>query len=193
MASKPWIPTVVYDACVLYPFALKNVLIQCAMDRLVRARWTQDIHGEWIGNLLKRRPDLTRDRLERTRMLMDQAVPDALVTDYHHLIPTVSIADLNDRHVVAAAIKTGAQAIVSADRHFRNDNLKSYQLEVWRPDAFLTMLYRSDNALMIASAANARRNLSRSLPTVTGFIDSLQQGQNLPEFCNTLRRHTADL
>jgi hypothetical protein len=46
MASEPPIPIVIYDACVLYPFSLRNVPVQCAVDRLVRARWTRDIHDE---------------------------------------------------------------------------------------------------------------------------------------------------
>jgi len=41
----------VYDACVLYPFHLRNLLIQCAVDRLVEARWTDEIHDEWIASL----------------------------------------------------------------------------------------------------------------------------------------------
>ncbi len=44
-------PVVVYDACVLYPFHTRNLLIQCAADGLVRARWTDAIHDEWIRNL----------------------------------------------------------------------------------------------------------------------------------------------
>lgn len=46
MASDP--PAAVYDACVLYPFHLRNILIQCAFDGLVEARWTNDIHDEWM-------------------------------------------------------------------------------------------------------------------------------------------------
>lgn len=49
MASKP--PVAVYDACVLYPFHLRNVLIQCAFNGLVAARWTDAIHAEWIRNV----------------------------------------------------------------------------------------------------------------------------------------------
>lgn len=49
MASNP--PVAVYDACVLYPFHLRNILIQCAFDGLVEARRTDDIHDEWMRNL----------------------------------------------------------------------------------------------------------------------------------------------
>jgi len=47
-----------------------------------RARWTDRIHDEWIRNVLKNRPDLTSEKLQRTRELMDAAVPDCLVTGY---------------------------------------------------------------------------------------------------------------
>jgi hypothetical protein len=49
MANNP--PVAVYDACVLYPFHLRNVLIQSAFDGLVEARWTDDIHDEWMRSL----------------------------------------------------------------------------------------------------------------------------------------------
>ena len=48
--------TVIYDACVLYPSALRDFLIQLAMADLFKARWTDHIHDEWIRNLLKNRP-----------------------------------------------------------------------------------------------------------------------------------------
>ena len=59
MAYSP--PRAVYDACVLYPFHLRNLLIQCAADRLVEARWSAEIHDEWIRNLAADTPGLTVD------------------------------------------------------------------------------------------------------------------------------------
>ena len=44
MAFEPAI--VVFDACVLYPFRLRNVVVQIAVDRLIDARWTKEIHNE---------------------------------------------------------------------------------------------------------------------------------------------------
>src|SRR5712691_3702497 len=57
-----------------------------ALIGLFRAKWSADVHEEWISSLLKKRPDLTRDKLERTRILMDQYAVDALVTGYEDLI-----------------------------------------------------------------------------------------------------------
>ena len=70
----------VYDACVLYPAPLRDLLMHLAVSDLFRARWTTRIHEEWIRNLLAKRRKLTRAQLERTRDLMDASVPDCLVT-----------------------------------------------------------------------------------------------------------------
>lgn len=80
------IPIVVLDACVLYPAPLRDLLLWLALSGLYRPRWTVMIHEEWMRSLLKERPDLARDRLERTRDLMDKAVPDCIVAGYEGLI-----------------------------------------------------------------------------------------------------------
>lgn len=193
MGSEPWFPVVVYDACVLYPLNLRNAVVQCAVDRLVRARWTDDIHEEWIGNLLEANPGLARERLERTRRLMDLALPDALVTGHRRHIPAVSMPDPKDRHVVAAAIEAEAEAVVSADRHFRDEDLKPHGLAAWKPGDFLMRLYRAGPEATVASMANARRNLSRSVPTAAEFVAGLRRTGKLEEFCGALDRHLGDL
>jgi hypothetical protein len=97
--------TVFYDANVLYPAELRNFLMHLALMGMFRAKWSADVHEEWMRNLLKNRSDLTREKLERTRQLMDKAAPDALVTGYQHLIPGLLLPDEDDRHVLAAAIR----------------------------------------------------------------------------------------
>lgn len=87
--------TVVYDACVLYPAPLRDLLMP---EDLFRACWSDAIHDEWIRSVLARRPDLTRDQLERTRDLMNSSVLDSVVTDYEHFIPLIELPDENDLH-----------------------------------------------------------------------------------------------
>lgn len=48
----------IYDACVLYPAPLRDMLMRLALTDLYRARWTDMIHDEWTRNVLKQRPDL---------------------------------------------------------------------------------------------------------------------------------------
>ena len=64
--------TAFYDANVLYPAELRNLLMHLALAGLFRAKWSADVHEEWISNLLEKRPDLSREKLERTRSLMDK-------------------------------------------------------------------------------------------------------------------------
>lgn len=72
----------VFDACVLYPASVRDLLLRLALTDLFRARWTDRIHDEWISGVLKRqRQDLSKAQLERTRDLMNQAVPDYLVRE----------------------------------------------------------------------------------------------------------------
>lgn len=96
--------TALYDACVLYPAPLRDLLLRVALTDLFRARWTDRIHDEWIEALLRSRPDLTREQLERTRRLMNESVRDCLVTDYESLIDGITLPDPNDCHVVAAVV-----------------------------------------------------------------------------------------
>jgi len=48
--------TVVYDACVLYPAPLRDLLMHLALTSIYRARWSEQIHNEWTRNVLKTVP-----------------------------------------------------------------------------------------------------------------------------------------
>ena len=65
-----------FDANVLYPSGLRNFLMHLALTGIFRAQWSAEVHDEWIRNLLKNRPDLSPDKLQRTRQLMDKAIPE---------------------------------------------------------------------------------------------------------------------
>lgn len=71
--------TALFDACVLYPAPLRDLLMSLAMEDIFRARWTQQIHDEWIRNVLANRPDLNPEQLERTRQLMNAHVEDCFI------------------------------------------------------------------------------------------------------------------
>src|ERR1700704_4516131 len=94
----------VYDANILYPAPLRDLFIRLAQAGLVRARWTEAIHDEWIRNVLKDKPHVSAEGLARTRGLMNEAVRDCLVTGHEHLIASLSLPDPDDCHVLAAAI-----------------------------------------------------------------------------------------
>jgi hypothetical protein len=76
-----------------------------ALSGLFRAKWSVGVHEEWMAALLRNRPDLSREKLERTRTLMDQHTQDALVSGYEELVEGLQLPDPNDRHVLATAIR----------------------------------------------------------------------------------------
>ncbi|MDZ5450442.1 PIN domain-containing protein [Sphingomonas sp. ID1715] len=191
MASRP--PIAVYDACVLYPFHLRNVLIQCAFDGLVAARWTDDIHAEWIRNLAANSPGTPVARFETTRDMMKAVLPDANVANHRSLIPSLSLPDPDDRHVLAAAIAGGAETIVTWNlKDFPAPQIAPHGIAAVSPDAFLSALHRAYPKALLSSIARARENLRRTTPSVTEFVDALER-HGLVAFTSILRRHAARL
>jgi predicted nucleic acid-binding protein len=129
---------VVYDANVLYPSSLRDLLIRVAQAGLVQAKWTEAILDETFRNIAKNLPDLDPAKLDRTRQLMNRAVRDVLVTGYEPLIEMLDLPDAGDRHVLAAAIKAKAQVIVTENRkHFPPDKLGVWSIEAQGADDFV--------------------------------------------------------
>lgn len=129
---------VVYDACVLYPSFLRDLLIRVAQAGMVQAKWTHQILDETFRSLLENRPDLDPKKIERTRQLMLGAIRDVLVLGHEPLIEALDLPDPDDRHVLAAAIKARAQIIVTFNlKHFPEDRLTPWEVEAQHPDQFV--------------------------------------------------------
>lgn len=165
---------VVYDACVLYPAQVRDLLLRIATTGVVRARWTDAILDECFRNVLADRPDLDPQRLERTRALMVRAVPDCLVTGYEHLIDGLDLPDPGDRHVLAAAIRAHAQALVTFNlRDFPDHVLARYDMEPKHPDEFvLEALDLAPGAVVqcVAAQAAALRNPPVAVPDLLDML-----------------------
>ncbi|MBB5853690.1 PIN domain-containing protein [Amycolatopsis umgeniensis] len=114
---------VLLDANVLYPNALRDLLIRIAQSGLVRAKWTDEILDEVFRNLKENRPDLDPGKLDRTRELMNCSVRDCLATGYEPLVPALTLPDPDDRHVLAAAIKAQGSDDFVLDRIALNRRL----------------------------------------------------------------------
>jgi len=153
---------VLYDANVLYPSTLRDVLIRVALNGMVQAKWTDQILDETFRNLSANRPDLDPTMLVRTRRLMNDSIRDVLVTGYEPLIDTLTLPDAGDRHVLAAAIRAKAQVIVTANlADFPADVLAGWDIEARHPDDFLVDQFHLDALTMhriIDDIARAWRN-----------------------------------
>ena len=178
-----------YDANVLYPAQLRDLFMRLAVAGLVRAHWTDAIHNEWTGHVLADHPDVTRAQLARTRRLMEQALPAARVEGYERHIPSITLPDPDDRHVLAAAIEAGTDVIVTFNlRDFPLDVLKPHGLEAVHPDAFVLQLYAAHPEHVVEVMRGHRASLRRPPKTPAEYLVTLERA-GLVETVATLRKH----
>lgn len=57
------------------------------------------------------RKGISKEEAEKRASAPNKAFPDAFVLNYEGIIPNLTLPDLNDRHVLAAAIKSNANVI----------------------------------------------------------------------------------
>jgi predicted nucleic acid-binding protein len=166
--------TVIYDANVLFPAPLRDLLVGIAQTGTVRARWTEQILDECFRNILAQRPDLDESRLRRTRELMNRAVRDVIVSGHEGLLPDLVLPDPDDRHVLAAAVRAGAQVIVTFNlKDFPDTALEPLGLEARHPDEFvLEVIHLAPGAVAAVLVEQARR-LKNPPMTLTQLIEVL--------------------
>ncbi len=175
------------DACVLYPAALRDFFLHLAVEDLYRPKWTEAIHDEWIRNVLAARPDLRREQLERTRVLMNTHADDSVVGGYESLIESLNLPDPSDRHVLAAAIHGGADVIVTFNlRDFPPSALELHDLEAVHPDHFVCQLLDAAPAEVCAAACRQRAMLVSPPKSADELLGTLGR-QGLPRTVERLR------
>lgn len=170
--------TIVIDACVLYPSLLRDLLMRLSMTGLFKAHWTEKIHEEWINALVKSKPHIKKESLLRVKTLMDEHNTDALISHYENLIEPLDLPDSNDRHVLAAAIKSRSDAIVTFNlKDFPVENIQPYDVEAIHPDEFIS--YQFDLApSQVCSAVKAMRASLKSPPfTPKELLDALEKNK----------------
>ncbi len=116
--------TCVLDTNVIYPIEIRDLLFWFAHYELYTPKWSVHIFDEWKEAMA--RNGVPQEELLRRVDKANMAFPDALVVNYEGLIESLNLPDLKDRHVLAAAIKTNANVIVT-------NNLKDFPAEVLEP------------------------------------------------------------
>lgn len=169
--------TVVYDACLLYPASIRDLVVELARSGLLRAKWTARIHTEWIDAAMRDRPELERARLEHAARLMNAAVLDCLVTGFEPLeAGLTTLPDANDRHVLAAAIHCGAQEIVTFNlRDFPDAVLRAYGIRAIHPDEFVEHLLNLNPEAVCEAIRRIRRRLANPPLTAEEIVENYER------------------
>ncbi len=126
-----------YDACVLYPFEIRDVLMVAARTRYFAVYWTDEILEECARNLIAD-GRATRSGMDRMFRDMKDLYRRATIprSDYEHLIEAMT-CNKDDRHVLAAAVAKKVDVIVTYNhRHFPVASLAPHDLETQDPDEF---------------------------------------------------------
>jgi hypothetical protein len=134
-------------------------------------KWTRQILDECFRNISAQRPDLEPEKLLRSRELLEQSILDVQVTGHEGLIEGLTgLPDPDDRHVVAAAIRCGAQVIVTFNlKDFPKAALAPYGMEAQHPDDFVRDLIDLDEVTVtqvVQAQAAALKNPPRTLREV---------------------------
>lgn len=181
------------DANVLYPATLRSVMMEMALAGAFRPLWTERVHDEWTAALARDRPDLSPDRIARTRALMLAHVDEAMVTGYEPLMDTLTLPDPQDRHVLAAAIHGGADIIVTANiRDFPATALVPHDIIALPPDDFICGLIADDPQTVIDALTADRASLKHPPMTAETYLATLERA-GLVETVGILRALNAML
>lgn len=184
--------TAFLDANVLYPAPLRDILLELAVSDLFQARWSLFVLDEMKRNILKNRPDLSKDRLDKTIELMNAHCRDCITDIPESLVESIyGLPDHNDRHVVAGALISRSHAIVTWNlKDFPKANLDEYRLEPIDPDTFLEAQFDLDNGRFLECISRVRKRLKFPEKTVDEYLSTLIQ-QRLVKTATKLKQYKA--
>jgi predicted nucleic acid-binding protein len=171
----------VLDTCVLAPMPLCDTLLRLAEEpAFYIPKWSDDILLELRSTL--HRMGYTPVQAGRRITAMEAAFEDANVTGYERLAASLT-NDPKDRHVLAAAVRSGAHAIVTANvKHFPPESVKPYDIGVVPPDDFLVRQIHLNRDLLIQRIGEQARARGISPEALL-----LRLGRHAPRFAAELR------
>lgn len=124
-----------FDTNVLYGALLNDLILELADRGLFRPLWSSDVLEELRRNLIVKResPTLVDKRISA----MIDYFPDAMVDGYDDLIDAMT-CDPKDRHVLAAALRGGAEVLVTFNvKDFPAASVEHFDIDIVHPDDFL--------------------------------------------------------
>jgi len=129
--------TCVLDTNVIYPIEIRDLLFWFAYYDLFTPKWSEHIFEEWKSVMVRK--EIPLEEIQKRVNRANHAFPDALVTNYEGLISGLNLPDPKDCHVLAAAIKTNANIIVTNNlKDFPKEYLNSFGLSAKSADDFIT-------------------------------------------------------
>jgi len=174
--------TVLIDACSLVGVWKRNILLSLADAELFRLRWSQEILIETeraIASILSRRNYSEADakaHAKKSISIMKIAFPEADVDGYEaYLKFTNELPDPNDKHVLAAALKTRASMLVTENlKDFPSLIVEPLNIEVKTADEFISDAIELDIALSIVALKEMRKRFENPKLTPDEMLTKME-------------------
>ena len=164
--------TALLDACTLIPIRLAAALLWLAEAGLFEVLWSDAILGEVERNLPKVGVSGAQ-AARRVGAMRHGFGAAAMVDDFQHLVPDMT-CDAKDRHVLAAAVRGGADTLVTFNRRdFPQASTGAYGIEVLHPDSFLVRLLAKRPDDVTAALERGVAGLRKPPQTMHEFVASL--------------------
>lgn len=174
------------DTCVLYPQHLNDTLLRLAVAELFRPLWSPCILAELSRNLDER---VGSAASERRLDAMRRHFPDAEVHGYQSLIE-VMVNEPKDRHVLAAAVRAGAEVIVTYNLDdFPPVALVDYELEITHPDDFLCDQLALNPVRTLDCLHQQVAGYRKQPTTVDDLMAFFRTRSGLPKFADDVQHH----
>ncbi|MDG2406563.1 MAG: PIN domain-containing protein [Paracoccaceae bacterium] len=142
---------VVIDTCALYPTVMRKMLLEVANRAIFIPLWSDRILEEWALAYRKTGP-LGEMQARSEIALLKARWPDSAVTSSPILASRLWLPDPDDIHVLAAAITSSADLIITLNTSdFPRNILSEEDLTLSDPDSFLCGLYQTHPAQVTAA------------------------------------------
>ncbi len=152
---------VVLDACVLYPTVLREILLKVAQAGLYQPVWSDRILEEWARATRKLGPGAETVARGEIAVARD-AFPRAATPERPEIEARLLLPDANDRHVLATAIASHADAILTFNASdFPRHLLAEEGLARLDPDGFLRDLWQRQPETVATAVDTVRREAER--------------------------------
>lgn len=164
----------VLDSNIIYPVIIRDFLFWIAYYDLFIPKWSKTIFYVWKNVMIRK--GINEIEAEKRTQKANLAFPYALVKNYNNLIKELELPDINDRHVLAVAIKAKADFIITKNlKDFPPDYLNTFNIQVLTPDDFIINLLNEKPDIILKAFKEMVINKKKPPKTEKKVIQSLKR------------------
>lgn len=168
--------TVVLDTNVLVGALIRNMILSLAEAGIFRPRWsTATINDEFARVFERLYPNQAGIALKQRDAILT-AFPEGIAEVEECIVKGLSLPDPDDRHVLAAAIKTKASLIVTSNlKDFPLECLAQHEVEAISADDFIADCIDLAGPEAVAALRTMRERLKKPEIDAEGLLTRIEQ------------------